>query len=188
VSRYYLATRTLQHQPDTKFVWQLTTGRVITPPRGVEQVDYQSRRACGFFLARLVDARQPVFIGKRDPKCPRKHALAYTAFTPQRLYLSATSSPPSGFYAYVVIGGWVLQAPFHRLEARNIPTCPTARPHLLESTPYRCYTSLASRKLPAVTTKKAPRIPRLKTSQKGREDAQDKSRRAQWPHCHARMK
>jgi hypothetical protein len=136
----------------------------------VEQADYQSRRACGFFLARLVDARQPVFIGKRDPKCPRKHALAYTAFTPQRLYLSATSSPPSGFYAYVVIGGWVLQASFHRLEARNIPMCPTARPRLLESMQYQCYTSLASRNLPLVLHQEG-------TSDPTAQDEPERSRR-----------
>jgi hypothetical protein len=55
------------------------------------------------------------FSSATETKSPRKHGLAYTAFTPQSLYLSPTSAPPSGFYAYVVIGG-VLQLPLHRLE------------------------------------------------------------------------
>jgi hypothetical protein len=61
-----------QHQPDAKFVWQLTKGITTLPRlpiRAVPEPDHQSRRrACGIFLARLVDARQPVFVGNRDQK------------------------------------------------------------------------------------------------------------------------
>ena len=64
----YILEQDSQLQLGTKFVLQLTPGITTLPIIAVPEPDYQSRRACGFFLARLVDARHPVFIGSRDQK------------------------------------------------------------------------------------------------------------------------
>jgi hypothetical protein len=54
------------------------------------------------------------------------------------------------------------------------------RPHYREEMSYRSYT-LLPHNLPGITIRKAPRIPRIKTSQKGRKDAQEASPRSVAP-------
>jgi hypothetical protein len=175
-----ISERKSSNLTDARLDWQLTTGR-ITPPRRAAPITSRETSRWLLLLSTACRCQAARLLSATETKSPRKHGLAYTAFTPAKPV--PVTDIFSAFWVLCLCGdrrgAAITVTP---IESHLIPDPVISRACHID------FTHLLSRNPPVITTKKAPRIPRLKTSQKGRKDAQGEARRARWLHCHARMK